>query len=489
MAPESTTDLQALSGTDIKWVDTSLGMKPWPMCSRHGDLATKTATMLSARVAIAKGCVAAGDKGGGVFYWDPSSPAEDNGGTVIAPITLDPTCLVLPGRWIRIYEGFLNVHWFGARGDGATDDTQALQHALDAVRLHGGSLYFPPGRYIVTATLDAGASQGIRYMGGCTSARGTSFSEDGSLVQCPTTLVWRGGQAADDILFRWGGSHCIFDGIGFQGGWDSSPSPPRIAFLMYKTPGLGTGKASFPRIQISHAAVGFQCGELRADANCDTCDFGRAHFKDCVAGFRVMNDQAVSHSFSYAKFDDTSVCFDFEAGGPLDVQHFHGVRTPVLLRIQGAGLSSAFRFGFITLDAAQNERVVWVKHTATGGQDLCFVTIEGGHADTVQNQGRTDPPVAAFQMGPRSVLRVRNVTGGMTFGTQSTGSPSPLLKLTGTPGRTCSAVFDSCGLDNTDPGSGEWLILAGSGTTRHRALRDCYRTPNHTRVATIDATS
>jgi hypothetical protein len=197
----------------------------------------------------------------------------------------------------------------------------------------------------------------------------------------------------------------------------------------------------------------------------------------------------VAHSISYAKFDNTDVCFDFEAGGPLEVQHLHGVKTNVLLNIRGAGLSSAFRFGFITLDAAQNQRVVWVKHTATGGQDLCHVTIEGAQAGSLKNQGRTDPPIAAFQMGPRSVLRVRNVTGGMTFGTQSTGNPSPLLQLTGGLGRTCSAIFESCGLDDTDPSTGDWLILAGSGPTRHRALRDCHRTSRHTRIPTIEATS
>jgi hypothetical protein len=483
------TDVQALSGMDIKWVDTTLGIKPWPMCSRHGDLATRTGEMLGAAVVVAKGCVARGDHGGGLFYWDPSSDAADNGGTVIAPITLDPDCLVLPGRWIRIYDGFVDVRWFGARGDGATDDTKALQAALDEVRVHGASLFFPPGRYIVTSTLDAGPSQGIRYLGGSTSARATNISEDGSLKQWPTALVWGGGQASSDVLFKWSGSHCIFDGIGFQGGWDSAPNPPGIAFLMHKARGLGTGKASFPRIQISHAAVGFQCGEFRADDNCDTCDFGRIHFKDCRFGFRLKNDQGVAHSFGYAKFDDTDVCFDIEAGGPLDVQHLHGVRTPVLLNISGAGLSSAFRIGFITLDASQDSRVVWVKHSATGGQDLCYVTIEGGHADTLQNQGLTDPPVAAFQMGPRSVLRVRNVTGGMTFGTQSTGLPSPLLQLTGTAGRTCSAIFDSCGLDDTDPSTGAWLILAGSGPSRHRALRDCYRTAKHTRIMAIDSSS
>jgi Pectate lyase superfamily protein len=486
MVGKSTMDDQALSGTDIKWVDTTLGNAPWPCGARNGDLATKTAVMLGATVVIAKGCVTAGDKGGGMFYWNPSSTELDNGGTVV-----DTTCLPVrhSGRWIRIYDGLMDVRWFGARGDGTTDDTQALQKALDEVRVRGGSLFFPPGRYIVSSTLDAGASQGVRYFGGSTSSRGTNFPEDGNVKQWPTTLVWMGGQANSDVLFKWGGSHCIFDGIGFQGGWDSAPNPPGIGFLMYKSSGLGTGKGSFPRIQISHAAVGFQCAELRSDDNCDTCNFGRFHIKGCGVGFRVKNDQGVAHSFAYAKFDDTGVCFDFDAGGPLDVQHLHGVRTPVLLNISGAGLSSAFRFGFITLDAAQNERVVWVKHTAAGGQDLCYVTIEGGQADHMQNQGLTNPPIAAFQMGPRSVLRVRNVTGGMTFGTQSTGSPSPLLKLTGTSGRTCSAIFDSCGLDDTNPRTGAWLILAGSGSTRHRALRDCYRTSKHARIATIEATS
>ena len=103
---------------------------------------------------------------------------------------------------------------------------------------------------------------------------------------------------------------------------------------MYKSSGLGTGKGSFPPIQISHAAVGFQCAELRSDDNCDTCNFGRFHIKGCGVGFRVKNEQGVAYSFAYAKFDDTGVCFDFEAGGPLDVQHLHGVRNTSLAEYQ-----------------------------------------------------------------------------------------------------------------------------------------------------------
>jgi Pectate lyase superfamily protein len=37
-----------------------------------------------------------------------------------------------------------NVRSFGARGDGATDDTRAIQRAIDAA-VSGGIIFFPPG--------------------------------------------------------------------------------------------------------------------------------------------------------------------------------------------------------------------------------------------------------------------------------------------------------------------------------------------------------
>lgn len=49
-------------------------------------------------------------------------------------------------------EGFFNVKWFGAKGDGHTDDTVAIQTALDTAR---GTLFFPQGNYKVTGTGEA----------------------------------------------------------------------------------------------------------------------------------------------------------------------------------------------------------------------------------------------------------------------------------------------------------------------------------------------
>jgi len=50
--------------------------------------------------------------------------------------------------------GMVNVKGFGAKGDGVTDDTEAIQAAIDAVKAAGGGIvFFPPGVYNITATI------------------------------------------------------------------------------------------------------------------------------------------------------------------------------------------------------------------------------------------------------------------------------------------------------------------------------------------------
>jgi|SRR5271157_847873 len=47
----------------------------------------------------------------------------------------------------------VNVRAFGARGDGVSDDTAAVQAAFDAVDGGSGAVFFPPGVYSVSSTL------------------------------------------------------------------------------------------------------------------------------------------------------------------------------------------------------------------------------------------------------------------------------------------------------------------------------------------------
>ena len=45
---------------------------------------------------------------------------------------------------------FISVKSFGAKGDGVTDDTAAIQAACEAKT---GLLYFPQGRYLIRRTI------------------------------------------------------------------------------------------------------------------------------------------------------------------------------------------------------------------------------------------------------------------------------------------------------------------------------------------------
>jgi len=89
-----------------------------------------------------------GDGGGGTFYWDSTSIEDDNGGTIIEATG------VVDGRYIRNCSGAVNVKWFGAVGDGVTDDTVVIQQALEDAISQDRNLDFNSDKcYKITATL------------------------------------------------------------------------------------------------------------------------------------------------------------------------------------------------------------------------------------------------------------------------------------------------------------------------------------------------
>jgi len=76
---------------------------------------------------------------------------------------------------INSYNDIVNAKDWGAVGDGSTDDTDALQAAIDAAFGSGGNgvswflnkpLYIPPGRYRITAPLLIENTWGVHIFGG-----------------------------------------------------------------------------------------------------------------------------------------------------------------------------------------------------------------------------------------------------------------------------------------------------------------------------------
>ncbi|MDD2762792.1 MAG: glycosyl hydrolase family 28-related protein [Opitutaceae bacterium] len=139
----------------------TFGFLPLMSSAASTDGATSSASIIVSTIAALKavpvsglitGCKAdvlgynaAGDGGGGAFYYDPASGAPDNGGTVIHPA-------IGPGRWLRLFSGPINVRWFGAYGDGIHDDYTVIMATITAARTNG-TVYFPRGVYAVGTTI------------------------------------------------------------------------------------------------------------------------------------------------------------------------------------------------------------------------------------------------------------------------------------------------------------------------------------------------
>lgn len=132
-----------------------------------------------------------------------------------------------PGGWRKVNDRTtpfdsaltINVRDFGAKGDGITDDTDAIQSALDQFsrnettlsEARTGSIYFPPGDYIVKKTLRyiGNPGAGLKLYGEAGRAR--SGSNQGSI------LVWYGADMAGTMFKFEGANGTTIENLFFYG--------------------------------------------------------------------------------------------------------------------------------------------------------------------------------------------------------------------------------------------------------------------------------
>lgn len=109
-------------------------------------------------------------------------------------VTYDPAGTGAVARTVQTkLRESVSVKDFGAVGDGATDDTAAIQSAWNAVKLAGGgSIFLPPGIYLISSAIDiTGCSNTVFYGAGNDASVIKSTSTTADVFYDSGTSWWR----------------------------------------------------------------------------------------------------------------------------------------------------------------------------------------------------------------------------------------------------------------------------------------------------------
>lgn len=153
------------------------------------------------------------DGGFGVFRVDAAdTTTADNGGTVLVDAS--------GRRWKREYSGAVNVKWFGARGDGSTNDTASIQAAIDSLGAAGGTVDFVSGKtYRIARSIGTNDRWGIKITASNVRLRGNGatlrrYDTDISTYALAYPIVFVGTPDSDVAVAT---ENVVIDGFKFIG--------------------------------------------------------------------------------------------------------------------------------------------------------------------------------------------------------------------------------------------------------------------------------
>jgi hypothetical protein len=290
---------------------------------------------------------------------------------------------------VATYQGYINVKDFGAKGDGTTDDTTAIQNALNAAFGVAGSIaqtaqrkvIFPPGLYIVTGS----GLTGTNWFGGVIQGSGRF-----------TTMIQNSGGGT--VITTNGCQYMRFEDIRLD-----CSSGSGICFDLDWT-GTGTALQSntFFNIEFSNAAIGLRIAQhnfMGSENLILNCFFENLS----IAGLQSKGGNALQQTIVGGNFQACSKGIQVVSGA---VNLVHGVgfqlSSTVDISIEGDTTNTMSVVGcrtessnFIN-NAGQDMQISGCQQKLAGARGL-FYTGNGGavHVSGCYFQGQVKPTQAS----------------------------------------------------------------------------------------------
>ncbi len=265
---------------------------------------------------------------------------------------------------------------FGAVGNGAADDTAALQKALDSFQQKSNVLYLPAGTYRITKGLTMTNRQCLSILG-----------ED----PAKTEIKWDGPEEGAMLLCN-GVCYAKFARITWNGGGKKVTA---IFHESENTKGVGTGNEHSDQVFVD-LAFGIRAGKphcMDAETAVLRCKFLRCS----EAGVRIQSFNALDWFVWDSEFDGCALGVTNDPGAG----HFHLYR-------------NIFRNSTVADIALRNAEYFGIRHNLSVGSKRFFEGRNiGGWAVPTMLQGNTiietREPVAILVNNPGPTLLIDNV--------------------------------------------------------------------------------